>query len=257
MTELIKITEHNGNQAVSARDLYDYLEINERFSRWFDRMCTYGLIEDVDYTPYQNVHPLNNQEILDFILTLDCAKEISMIQRSVKGKMARAYFIEAEKRLNRIGTEASNMEEVMEIVNEKFQIPQTLSEALRLAAENQETIEYQQKVIDLQKEELKESAPKAMYYDQVMQSQSTYNINQIAKELGMSGVTLNKKLKELKVQYRQAGTWVLYSKYQNNGFTKTKTYTFTGANGEVRSDMRTVWTEKGRKFIHDLINSKV
>lgn len=97
MREIIKITEKDGNQVVSARELYEYLEINERFSRWFDRMCTYGLIENVDYTPYQNVHPLNNQEIFDYALTLDCAKEISMLQRNEKGKEARKYFIEVEK----------------------------------------------------------------------------------------------------------------------------------------------------------------
>jgi phage anti-repressor protein len=98
--ELIKIQENDkGKRVVSARDLYDFLEVKERFSRFMERNFEYGFIENIDYTPYQNVHPLNNQIIEDFILTLDCAKEISMVQRTEKGKQARQYFIQCEKQL--------------------------------------------------------------------------------------------------------------------------------------------------------------
>jgi len=100
MNELIKVEENQkGEKVVSARNLYEFLEIKERFSRFMERNFEYGFEKDVDYTPYQDVHPLNNQKIEDFALTLDCAKEISMIQRSEKGKEARKYFITAEKQL--------------------------------------------------------------------------------------------------------------------------------------------------------------
>ncbi len=99
MNQLITITENNGNKAVSARELHTFLESNERFSKWFNRMLEYGFEKDIDHTPYQMVHPQNNQEITDYALTLDTAKEISMIQRNDKGKQARRYFIEAEKQV--------------------------------------------------------------------------------------------------------------------------------------------------------------
>ena len=96
------------------------------------------------------------------------------------------------------------------------------------------------------------SAPKIQYYDKVLSSESTYVTNQIAKELGMSAETLNRKLKEKNVQYKQNGTWLLTCKYQNKGFTKTKTDSFTRADGKEGTAMLTVWTEKGREFIHNL-----
>ena len=97
MKELIKIQENeNLGQAVSARELYDFLEGKERFSKWFERMVDYGFIENIDYTPYQMVHPQNNQYLDDYALTLDTAKEIAMIQKSPKGREARRYFIECE-----------------------------------------------------------------------------------------------------------------------------------------------------------------
>jgi len=93
------------------------------------------------------------------------------------------------------------------------------------------------------------SAPKVQYYDKVLSSESTYVTNQIAKELGMSAETLNKKLKEKGIQYKQNGTWLLTYKYQNEGLTKTHTHTFTRSDGTPGSSMLTVWTEKGREFI--------
>ena len=99
MEQLIPINEHNGKKAVSARNLYEFLEVKERFSKWFKRQLQFGFVENVDYTLYQMVHPSNNQETEDYALT-GCAKEISMVQRSAKGKEARQYFIACEDTLN-------------------------------------------------------------------------------------------------------------------------------------------------------------
>jgi len=102
MKELVSIKDHNGKSAVSARELYDFLEVRERFSKWFDRQLGFGFMVNIDYTPYQMVHPLNYQEMDDYALSIGCAKEISMLQRSEKGKLARRYFIACEDALNKI-----------------------------------------------------------------------------------------------------------------------------------------------------------
>lgn len=106
----------------------------------------------------------------------------------------------------------------------------------------------------LQEHELKIQAPKVEYHDKVLASTSTYDTTQIAKELGMSAITLNKKLQDLKVQYKLSGQWVLYAKYQSKGYTDTRTHQYTDSQGTSRTSMLTVWTEQGRKFIHSLIN---
>lgn len=96
-------------------------------------------------------------------------------------------------------------------------------------------------------------ASKVAYYDKVLTSKSTYNISQIAKELGMSAIRLNKELRERKVQYKQGGMWLLYSKYQDRGYTDTHTQVFKDSFGNNQTLMRTVWTEAGRRFIHKLL----
>lgn len=111
--------------------------------------------------------------------------------------------------------------------------------------------EHQAEVIELQSKELKEQAPKVAYHDEVLTSTSTYTTTQIAKEFGLGAPTLNKILNEMRVQYKQNDQWLLYHQYQNKGFTKTTTHTFTGASGAVHTSQLTVWTEAGRKFIHE------
>lgn len=128
--------------------------------------------------------------------------------------------------------------------------------ATELKAEQQKRIEAEE-TTRLQSEQLKLQAPKVQYVDEVLQSANTYNANLIAKEMGMSAETMNRKLSEMGILYKQGGVWLLTYKYQNKGFTKTKTHLFTRSDGTQGTAMLTVWTEKGREFIHNVFASKI
>lgn len=121
------IQKENKETAVSARELHMFLEIGARFDIWIKRMFEYDFEEFRDFETCSFLNP-NNQTVIDYALSLDCAKEISMIQRTEKGKEARRYFIECEKKLK-------------EAIQSQSQIPQTFAEALKLAYEQQITIE--------------------------------------------------------------------------------------------------------------------
>ena len=98
MKELIKVTANeNGEMLVSARELHEVLGSEERFSKWFDKMLSYGFENGDDYTTYQMVHPQNKQEFTDYAMKLDMAKELAMVSKLPKGKEVRKYFIECEK----------------------------------------------------------------------------------------------------------------------------------------------------------------
>lgn len=101
MNDIIKI---NSNNTVSARELHEFLEIGTRFDKWFIRMCEYGFNENDDFVRVAQKCPTlgGTQTIIDYAITLDMAKEISMIQRSEKGKLARQYFISCEKKLREV-----------------------------------------------------------------------------------------------------------------------------------------------------------
>ncbi|WP_270516946.1 ORF6C domain-containing protein [Lactococcus petauri] len=101
MNPLINITQNeNNDQVVSGRELHEFLEVGTRYSIWFDRMVEYGFTENTDYLAIVQKRTTaqgNQTEYTDHALKLDMAKEISMIQRTAKGKEARQYFIQVEK----------------------------------------------------------------------------------------------------------------------------------------------------------------
>ena len=95
--ELIKITTNeNGEQLVSGRELHEFLEVGTPYDKWFPRMCEYGFSEGTDFSTFLS-ESTGGRPRTDHAMTLDMAKEISMIQRTEKGKQARLYFIEVEK----------------------------------------------------------------------------------------------------------------------------------------------------------------
>lgn len=111
-------------------------------------------------------------------------------------------------------------------------------------------------IAELQEKEIKEAAPKVEYFDKAMSSKSSYTTTQMAQEFGLSAKTLNARLAKMGVQYRQGGAWILYAKYQGNGYTHTVSVPYMMANGEQGTQIQTRWTEKGRKFLHDLMDGK-
>ncbi len=105
---------------------------------------------------------------------------------------------------------------------------------------------------EIQSKVLQESAPKVQYCETVLQSESLIHTTIIAKELGMSAITLNRTLNRLGIIYKSGEAWVLVSKYQNKGYTGTRTHHFTDNHGQLGTQIHTYWTEKGRQFIHSL-----
>ncbi len=109
----------------------------------------------------------------------------------------------------------------------------------------------------LAEEQNKLMAPKAAYFDNVLQSEGLITTNIIANELGISAKKLYKLLKELGVLYNQNGIYMLYVKYRGLGYDKYRTHTYTSdTTGMQVAKQYLCWTQLGRKFILDLIESK-
>jgi phage antirepressor YoqD-like protein len=100
--------------------------------------------------------------------------------------------------------------------------------------------------------EVKQLAPKAEYTDNVLQSTSTHTMTQVAKELGMTAIALEKTLHKAGVMFKQSGQWFLYAEYQDKGYTKSRTHYYSHNDGTTGTNTITVWTETGRQFVHQL-----
>lgn len=110
--------------------------------------------------------------------------------------------------------------------------------------------------ITIQEQEIKRAAPKVQYVDNVLQSVNTYTSTQMSKELGLrEAEQLHKILRERGVMFKQSGQWLLTAKYCGCNYTKPRTHSFTRNDGSTGTSTTTVWTEKGRAFLHTLFGA--
>lgn len=115
-----------------------------------------------------------------------------------------------------------------------------------------ETIKAEREQRLIVEQQVKELQPKADYYDSILKNKSLVSITVIAKNYGMSGKGLNELLHQLGVQYRQGKTWLLYSKFQDKGYTHTEMIE-VGSRRDPKLVPSTKWTQKGHIFIYQLL----
>lgn len=99
---LIPINYDGEQPTVSARELHKALNVQSRFSRWFDTNKEL-FIEGEDFNKCTSSTVVNNgaiRQLEDYEITVLMAKQICMIQRSPEGKRIRQYFIDLEKAWN-------------------------------------------------------------------------------------------------------------------------------------------------------------
>lgn len=236
MQDLLKINYETEEPTVSARELYDRLNIKSNFTTWFRRMCEYGFEDGKDFFPKME-ESTGGRPSEEFAMKIDMAKEICMLQRSPEGKQIRQYFIDLEK--------AWNTPE------------QVFARALKMADQTISSLKDRCKflggqVVEQQKV-IEELQPKASYYDMILQCKDLIATTVIAKDYGMSAKKFNAMLHDMGIQFKQGDTWVLYSKYQGNGYLKVKTHNYPDSEGVQHSKEHSYWTQKGRLFLYDFL----
>lgn len=132
-------------------------------------------------------------------------------------------------------------------------LPQTFAEALRAYADEVEKNEALKLENSQQKQIIGELQPKASYYDLILSSQDCMTVTQIAKDYGLTAQNLNNKLKELGVQFKQSGQWLLKEKHSKFGYTKSETVPYQKQDGTMGTALHTKWTQKGRLFLYELL----
>lgn len=242
-SDLIPVyTTDTGEKVVIGRELHDKLNIKRDYSNWFKQMCEYGFEEQKDYSPFlaNRSDGLSGKPRKEHLLKFDMAKHICMIQRTETGKAIRQKLIDLEKAINH---------------KDSYMIADPIERA-KVWIREQEARKQLEMKNAIQSQQIQELQPKASYYDVVLNCKDLLSISKIAKDFGKSARWLNGFLHDAGVQYRQGDIWLLYAKYQDQGYTSTKTQTFGGSDGEAHSRVHTYWTQKGRLFIYDLLKKE-
>lgn len=158
------------------------------------------------------------------------------VANKMTGRKGNQFTAQYVTLFNSMETKLQNpVEEAMN----KFPIPKTMGEALQLAADQAKQLEAQK--------------PKVDYYDRQMRNPGLMTATEIAKNYGWSASTLNKELHKRGVIFKQGGHWVPYQKYADKGYTQYEPFGFDHRNGQQGVHNNLKWTQKGKKFIYDLL----
>lgn len=243
MSELIPINYNGEEPTVSARDLHAGLEIKSNFTTWFDRMCEYGFTE-LDYKKcFPNLESGCNggQNMIDYQISVDMAKQICMIQRSEKGRQYRQYFLDLEK--------AWNTPE------------QVFARALKMADQTIAKLKDTNKSLT---EKIEADRPKTIFADAVSASHTSILIGDLAKLICQNGYQIGQKRL---FQWMRDNGYLMVSgssrnmpkqKYVEQGLFEIKESNVQNPDGSVRITRTTKVSGKGQLyFVNKFLGQEV
>jgi anti-repressor protein len=242
MNELIQVADRQiGDstvQTVNARDLHAFLEVGKDFSTWIKgRIEQYGFIEHHDFVTFdaapQNGGAGNRGHRVEYAISLDMAKELAMVERNERGKQARLYFIECERRAK------ANVIDISTALSD----PAKLRNAL---------LAYTERVMALEAK-VQEQAPKAKFHDAVAEAINCQSIQEVAKVLGTGP---NRLFKFLRDEGLLMHNNLPYQHHLDAGYFRVVEKQYNDERGESHTYTRTLVTGKGLAYIQKRLQSQ-
>lgn len=211
------------------------------------------MFEETTYTNEQN-----KQNYPMFIMNQDGFTLLAMGFNGKKAMEFKLKYIEAFNAMKR------------QIEQSKPSLPQNYLEALKSLVKAEEEREQlalenrkqQQEIVTISKENMElgnkitEMLPKVSYYDQILKSNATMTITQIAQDYGMSAVRMNKELESMRIQHKVRGQWILYGQFLTGGYVHSRAIDIIRSDGRHDVKYNTEWTTKGRIFLYDALKAK-
>lgn len=245
MEKLMEVTQNviNGEliSTVNGRLLYQFLGIKDGYAHWIkDRIIQYKFVINQDFSIFGENPPKigKGRPTKEYFLSFDMAKELSMVERTEKGKQARQYFIECERALNK--TLSATVPAVPMLPD--FRNPAI---AARAWAD-----QYEQTL--LAETQVKALTPKAEQFDAFMDGSNYKDLNYIAKTLGTGRTRLFRKLREERVLLDKN---IPYQRFIDNGYFVVRELPLK-IGGSIINYSKTYVTPKGESFLYKILNKK-
>ena len=189
----------------------------------------------------------NNKTYKCYLCTKMGCEMLGNKQQGEKGILFTAKYVarfnEYEKRLKNIG---NSLETQKGLALLKVAEGNTLEERISGATKYAELVS--KPLVD----KIEADKPKVNYYEKVLNTEGTMTTSQVAKGFNMTAQKLNNYLHDKKVQFKKSGMWMLYKEYDGQGYTDVKTSVIKKGLDNITTHYL-VWTEKGRRFIYDLL----
>ena len=226
MNELIRIENRGEKQVISARELYDKLEMDKsHWKRWANNNIETSVffLENIDYEGF--AIEANGNETKDYWITIEMAKHLCMMSRTVKAHEIRDYFIKIEQAWN---TPEMIMKRALEIANQKAE-------------------EATQKLLD--------NKYKIDFYDDVAGSDTTAEIATVAKVLNFKNIGRNTLFDILRNQGILQKDNMPFQTYVDRGYFRVVESKWNAPNGDVKVNYKTVVYQKGVEYISKILRN--
>lgn len=241
MNELIQVAGRQiGSetiQTVNARDLHAFLEVGKVFAAWIqERIAQYDFLEYRDFVVFSEFgkNPTGGRPAKEYAISLDMAKELAMVERNDKGKQARQYFIECERR-------SKAMTDPMQVLQDP-------------AAMRGLLLTYSEKVLSLEAEN-GEMRPKVAALDRISTADGSTCITNAAKTLQMRPKDMFLWMQANQWIYKRAGgtAWVAYQHRIQSGMLEHKVTTVTRSDGTEKVVEQVLVTPKGMARLAEML----
>lgn len=225
------ITVNFDTQTVSARELHKEVGSTERFSTWFERQLQFGFVENEDYTGCKTFNAQAHQELQDYNVSVDMAKQICMVQKNERARAVRQYLIDLEK--------AWNTPE------------QVFARALKMADKTIESLKYDNAMLLEDNQRMK---PKEIFADAVATSHTSILVGELAKMIKQNGVDMGQN--RLFEWLRQRGYLIKSGSDRNMptqksmelGLFEIKESVVSNPDGSIRTTKTPKVTGKGQQY---------
>lgn len=220
-----------------------------------------GIVKNNETSMFEETTYINEQNKQSYPLFIMNQDGFTLLAMGFNGKKAMEFklkYIEAFNKMKK------------EIESSKPSLPQNYLEALKSLVKAEEEREQlalenrkqQQEIVTISKENMElgnkitEMLPKVSYYDQILKSNATMTITQIAQDYGMSAVRMNKELESMRIQHKVRGQWILYGQFLTGGYVHSRAIDIIRSDGRHDVKYNTEWTTKGRIFLYDALKAK-
>lgn len=220
-----------------------------------------GIVKNNETPMFEETTYINEQNKQSYPMFIMNKDGFTLLAMGFNGKKAMEFklkYIEAFNKMKK------------EIESSKPSLPQNYLEALKSLVKAEEEREQlalenrkqQQEIVTISKENMElgnkitEMLPKVSYYDQILKSNATMTITQIAQDYGMSAVRMNKELESMRIQHKVRGQWILYGQFLTGGYVHSRAIDIIRSDGRHDVKYNTEWTTKGRIFLYDALKAK-